>query len=82
MTATLYEALRRMNTIREGFVVRGPDGKQKTDPNTSHAIKCTHARPVEWGVGVLWRRALPTMIACPSSASRHHGHGYASPATA
>jgi integrase len=31
MTSALYEALKRMSTIREGFVVRNLDGSQKTD---------------------------------------------------
>jgi hypothetical protein len=31
MTSALCEALRRMSTIREGFVVRNLDGSQKTD---------------------------------------------------
>lgn len=31
MTTTLYEALKRMSVVREGFVVRNPDGSQKTD---------------------------------------------------
>jgi len=35
MTTTLYEALRRMSTVREGFVVRNADGSQKTDGEAS-----------------------------------------------
>jgi integrase len=31
MTSTLYDALKRMSTIREGFVVRNLDGSQKSD---------------------------------------------------
>jgi integrase len=31
MTETLYQALRRMSVVREGFVVRNLDGTQKTD---------------------------------------------------
>jgi integrase len=38
MTSALYEALRRMSTIREGFVIRNLDGSQKTDGEASHAL--------------------------------------------
>jgi site-specific recombinase XerD len=38
MTATLHQALKRMSTIREGFVVRNLDGSQKTDSEASWAI--------------------------------------------
>jgi integrase len=31
MTTTLYDALKRMSVVREGFVVRNADGPQKTD---------------------------------------------------
>jgi integrase len=31
MTTTLYDALKRMSVVREGFVVRNADGSQKTD---------------------------------------------------
>lgn len=39
MTAPLYEALKRMNTIREGFVVRNLDGTQLTDHQADAAIR-------------------------------------------
>ena len=39
MTSRLYDALRRMATIREGFVVRNLDGSQKTDGEASWAIE-------------------------------------------
>ena len=38
MTSTLYEALKRMSTVREGFVVRNRDGSPKPDGETSHAL--------------------------------------------
>jgi integrase len=38
MTTRLYEALKAMSTIREGFVVRNLDGSQKTDAEASWAI--------------------------------------------
>jgi integrase len=31
MTSALHEALKRMSTVRDGFVVRNADGSQKTD---------------------------------------------------
>src|SRR6185503_10294466 len=31
MTSTLYEALKRMSTVRDGFVVRNRDGSPKAD---------------------------------------------------
>jgi len=39
MTSRLYDALRHMATIREGFVVRNLDGSQKTDIEASRAIE-------------------------------------------
>jgi len=39
MTTTLHEALKRMSTIREGFVVRNLDGKAKTDDQAACAIE-------------------------------------------
>src|SRR5262249_30654520 len=39
MTTTLYDALKRMSTVRVGFVVRNLDGSQKTDGETSHVIE-------------------------------------------
>ena len=39
MTSRLYDALRHMPTIREGFVVRNLDGSQKTDSEASWAIE-------------------------------------------
>jgi integrase len=51
MTATLYQALKRMSVIREGFVVRNLDGSQKTDSEASCAIEwiCRKAGlPVEY----------------------------------
>jgi len=39
MTSRLYDALRNMATIREGFVVRNLDGSQKTDSEASWAIE-------------------------------------------
>ena len=38
MTSTLYDALKRMSTIREGFVVRSLDGSQKSDGEANHAL--------------------------------------------
>lgn len=38
MTSTLYDALKRMETIREGFVVRNLDGTAKTDGQADAAI--------------------------------------------
>jgi len=38
MTATLHAALKRLETIREGFVVRNLDGSQKTDGEADSAI--------------------------------------------
>jgi hypothetical protein len=38
MTSALYEALKRMVTIREGFVVRNLDGSQKTDGEASTSL--------------------------------------------
>jgi integrase len=38
MTSAMYEALKRMETIREGFVVRNLDGTAKKDGDTDHAI--------------------------------------------
>jgi integrase len=35
MTTTLYDALKRMSVVREGFVVRKVDGSQKTDGEAS-----------------------------------------------
>ena len=39
MTATLYEALKRMAVIREGLVVRNVDGSPKTDTQAIRAIE-------------------------------------------
>ena len=39
MTATLHEALKRMSVVREGFVVRNLDGKQKTDTQAVRALE-------------------------------------------
>ncbi|CAN5637356.1 hypothetical protein BH11MYX1_BH11MYX1_55380 [soil metagenome] len=39
MTSTLLEALKRMETIREGFVVRNLDGTAKTEGEADAAIK-------------------------------------------
>jgi len=36
MTATLYNALRALDVVREGYVVRNPDGSPMTDAQTSH----------------------------------------------
>jgi hypothetical protein len=47
MTGTLYEALKRMLTIREGFVVRNFDGSAKGDGQAS------------WVIGRICRRAVP-----------------------
>ena len=46
MTAALYVALKQLETIREGFVVRNLDGSQKTDGEADAAIKriCRRAR--------------------------------------
>jgi hypothetical protein len=38
MTVTLYQALKGMSVLREGFVVRNLDGSQKTDSEASCAI--------------------------------------------
>ena len=38
MTSALYDALRRMQTIRDGYVVRNLDGTPKPDGETDHAI--------------------------------------------
>ncbi len=38
MTSTLHEALKRMETIREGFVVRSLDGTAKTDGQADAVI--------------------------------------------
>jgi integrase len=38
MTAALHDALKRMSTIREGYVVRNVDGSAKRDGDTDHAI--------------------------------------------
>ena len=38
MTSTLYDALKRMATIREGYVVRNLDGTPKRDGDADHAI--------------------------------------------
>ncbi len=38
MTATLHDALKRMSTIREGYVVRNLDGTAKTDKQAVHAL--------------------------------------------
>ena len=39
MTSTLEHALRRMQTVRDGFVVRSFDGAAKRDGQTCHAIE-------------------------------------------
>jgi len=39
MTVTLYEALKRMNVIREGFVVRDLDGAAKTDGQADGTLR-------------------------------------------
>jgi integrase len=39
MTATLAAALRSLETIRTGFVIRNVDGSPKTDGQADHAIK-------------------------------------------
>ena len=38
MTSALYAALKRMATVREGFVVRNLDGSQKTDSEASTSL--------------------------------------------
>jgi integrase len=47
MTTTLHDALRRMATVREGWVIRNLDGSQKTDSEASWAIEriCRKAGP-------------------------------------
>jgi integrase len=52
MTSTLYDALKRMITIREGFVVRNLDGSQKFDGEANHALArmCRRAKlPIATG---------------------------------
>ena len=46
MTATLFDALKRMSVIREGLVVRDLDGTAKTDSQANCAIEriCRRAR--------------------------------------
>lgn len=39
MTATLYEALKRMSVIREGLVIRNLDGTAKTDTQAVRALE-------------------------------------------
>jgi hypothetical protein len=39
MTSTLEHALRRMESVRTGFVVRNLDGSAKRDGETCHAIE-------------------------------------------
>jgi len=39
MTSTLEQALKRLETVREGFVVRSFDGSAKRDGQTCHAIE-------------------------------------------
>lgn len=39
MTDTLYQALKRLDTIREGLVVRNPDGSAITDSDADTAIR-------------------------------------------
>ncbi len=39
MTSTLEHALRRLETVRDGFVVRSLDGRPKTDGEADHAIE-------------------------------------------
>ena len=39
MTTTLYAALKRLEVVREGFVVRNLDGSQKTDGEADAAIR-------------------------------------------
>src|SRR5678815_5041638 len=39
MTSTLEHALRRLETVRDGFVVRSLDGSAKTDGEADHAIE-------------------------------------------
>ena len=39
MTGTLVAALRALEVVREGYVVRTVDGKPMSDPRTSHAIR-------------------------------------------
>ncbi|HTR54297.1 MAG TPA: site-specific integrase [Kofleriaceae bacterium] len=39
MTTTLYEALKRISTVREGFVVRNLDGTEKSDDEARRAIE-------------------------------------------
>jgi len=38
MTSTVLAALKRLSTVRDGFVVRSRDGSQKPDGETSHAM--------------------------------------------
>jgi integrase len=38
MTSTLEQALRRLEVVREGFVVRNRDGSAKTDGQANAAI--------------------------------------------
>ena len=39
MTSTLEHALRRLETVRDGFVVRSMGGSPKTDGEADHAIE-------------------------------------------
>jgi integrase len=39
MTSTLEHALRRLETVRDGYVVRSLDGRPKTDGEADHAIE-------------------------------------------
>ena len=53
MTATLYDALKRMQTIREGLVLRRLDGSPKTDNDADTAIAA--GSPVRPEVGAFSR---------------------------
>jgi integrase len=58
MTATLLSALKALDVVRTGFVVRNRDGSQKTDGETTHAIRriCRRAGLPESG----WHRLRHT----------------------
>jgi integrase len=58
MTATLIAALKQLDVVRTGYVIRNLDGSQKTDGETTHAIRriCRRARLPETG----WHRLRHT----------------------
>lgn len=62
MTETLFAALNALRVVREGLVIRNPDGSQKPDGETDHAIASAAALACRFATGTrCGTRSEPTL---------------------